>query len=631
MSLVRRVRDLFADPAGDVVLAVLAVGLTQLWFLRCTDDWVYARLGFPLLVAVVPVLIALCRIEPMVAAMGLAAGAFGSLLIGNVNWVVVAGCCLALWWLPARCDWRTVLVTVAAVTGLPFLLGLVRLELVAVALPNVREAINGEGGALIAMSRGIAWERYERIYNLSWPWWFSALFLLVGAGSWLWWSLHSERGEVKPEWQRRQDLAAFLRRPDRALVLDTLLGSVMSALILLDLVRDVAKDSNWWTAPGWMPYAIAYSALTLVVRRRRPAIPVVVLGIAALLTYWQTWDSWSVLGALGLAVYSLAAGRLKFRWILVTAIGVLGALPLIARVVRYPQLTLVFPELDRQPFDFGTSGDGQLHNLAYEAVVDRKWPVSLSLLLLLPLSVGFLARLYRRNREASEREAALERAAAEQDAAQVVLTERSHIARDLHDVVAHAVNLMVIQAETGPDLVARGDQDVLAGFQRIGDAGRRALGELDRMLSALRDADGVPDPELTPQPGLAELRWLVADVAHDGLAVELSVQGETELAPTGHQLAAYRLVQEALTNVVRHAAATEVMVTLRVDAEELRVEISDNGHGFDPEAARAAGRHGLAGMRERVRIHHGTLAIDSVPGRGTTIAALIPLTAKVAR
>ena len=73
----------------------------------------------------------------------------------------------------------------------------------------------------------------------------------------------------------------------------------------------------------------------------------------------------------------------------------------------------------------------------------------------------------------------------EQEAAQVVLTERSHIARDLHDVVAHAVNLMVIQAETGPDLLRRGDEDVLAGFQRIGDAGRRALGELDRMLSAL--------------------------------------------------------------------------------------------------------------------------------------------------
>lgn len=626
-----RVRGLFADPAADVVLAVLAVGLTQVWFLLSTEDWIYARLGFPLIVAAVPVLIALCRIEPMIAALGLAAGAFGSLLIGNVNWVVVAGCCLALWWLPARCDRRTVLFTVAAVAAVPFAFNLIRIDLVTMALPEVYEALYDETGAQAGEMRGIAREHIERIYDLSWPWWYSVLFLLVGVAAWWWWSRHSDRVEVKAEWQRRQELAAFLRRPDRTLVLDALLAAVMSSFIALDLVRDIAKDGNWWTAPGWMPYVIACSALTLVVRRRWPVVPVVVLAVSALLTYWQTWDSWSVLGALGLAVYSLAAGRLKPRWVLVTAIGVLAALPLIARVVRYAQMILIFPLLDKQPFDFADFGDGGLHNTAYEAVVDRKWPLTLSLLLLLPLSLGFLARLYRRNREASQREAALERAAAEQDAAQVVLTERSHIARDLHDVVAHAVNLMVIQAETGPDLIARGDQDVLAGFQRIGDAGRRALGELDRMLSALRDAEGVPDPELTPQPGLSDLRRLVKDVAHDGLTVELDVQGETELAPTGHQLAAYRLVQEALTNVVRHAEATKVVVTLEVQADELRVEVSDNGHGFDPEVARTGGRHGLAGMRERVRIHHGTLTVDAAPGRGTTVAARIPLTAEVPR
>ncbi|GAB3818080.1 sensor histidine kinase [Kribbella italica] len=631
MSLVRRARGLFADAGGDVVLAVLAVGLTQVWFLGSTDDWIYARLGFPLFVAAVPVLVALCRIEPMVAVVGLALGAFGSLLIGNVNWVVVAGCCLALWWLPARCDRRTVLVTVAAVTALPFGLNLIRVDLATMALPSVYEGIYDENGVLTGEMSGIAQDRAERIYDLSWPWWYSVLFLLVGVASWLWWSRHSDRIEVKAEWQRRQELGAFLRRPDRILVLDALLATVMSSFVLLDLVRDVVKDGNWWTAPGWMPYAVACSALTLVVRRRWPVVPVVVLAVSALLTYWQTWNSWSVLGALGLAVYSLAAGRLKPRWILVTAVAVLGALPLIARVVRYPQMILIFPELDKQPFSFGVPEDGILHNTVYDALVDRKWPVSLSLLLLLPLSLGFLARLYWRNREASQREAALEQAAAEQDAAKVVLTERSHIARDLHDVVAHAVNLMVIQAETGPDLIARGDQDVLAGFQRIGDAGRRALGELDRMLSALRDAEGVPDPELTPQPGLSDLRRLVKDVAHDGLVVELDVQGETELAPTGHQLAAYRLVQEALTNVVRHAEASKVVVMLEVQADELRVEVSDNGHGFDPEVARTGGRHGLAGMRERVRIHHGTLTIDSTPARGTSVSARIPLTAEVSR
>ncbi|MEV6284214.1 sensor histidine kinase [Kribbella sp. NPDC051770] len=629
--MIAAVRRLFADATGDVVLAVLAIGLTQVWVLQSTDDWIYARLGFPIVVVAVPALIVLCRIEPVLAAAGLAAGAFGSLLIGNVNWAVLAGCCLALWWLPARCDRRTVVITVAGVVLLPFAVNLIRLDLVSIALPSVYESVRDDNGQVIGEMLGIPGARFDRIYDLAWPWWYSALLLLVAVAGWLWWSRHRAGTDVKAEWQRRQELGAFLRRSDRELLLDAVLAAVASSFILLDLVRDVAKDGNWWTAPGWMPYAVAYSALTLVLRRRWPVVPVVVLAVSALLTYWQTWDSWSVLGALGLALYSLAAGRLKLRWVLVSAVSVLSALPLIAVLVRYQQMILIFPELDEQPFTFGIPEDGTLHNTVYDALVDRKWPVSLSLLLLLPLSLGFLARLYRRNREASQREAVLERAAAEQDAAQVVLTERSHIARDLHDVVAHAVNLMVIQAETGPDLVARGDQDVLAGFQRIGDAGRRALGELDRMLSALRDADGVPDPELTPQPGLSDLRRLVQDVAHDGLTVQLDVQGETELAPTGHQLAAYRLVQEALTNVVRHAEATKVVVMLDVQAEELRVQVSDDGHGFDPEVARAGGRHGLAGMRERVRIHHGTLTIDAGPGRGTTVAARIPLTAEVSR
>ena len=290
-----RVRGLFADRAGDVVLAVLAVGLTQVWFLLSTEDWIYARLGFPLFVAAVPVLIALSRIEPMIAALGLAAGVFGSLLIGNVNWVVVAGCCLALWWLPARCDRRTVLFTVAAVTALPFALNLIRIDLVTMALPDVYEALFDENGVQNGEMRGIARDHIERIYALSWPWWYSVLFLLVGVAAWRWWSRRTDRVEVKAEWQRRQDLAAFLRRPDRTLVLDALLAAVMSSFIALDLVRDIAKDGNWWTAPGWMPYVIACSALTLVVRRRWPVVPVVVLAVSALLTYWQTWDSWSVL------------------------------------------------------------------------------------------------------------------------------------------------------------------------------------------------------------------------------------------------------------------------------------------------------------------------------------------------
>nr|WP_272956636.1 sensor histidine kinase [Kribbella solani] len=258
----------------------------------------------------------------------------------------------------------------------------------------------------------------------------------------------------------------------------------------------------------------------------------------------------------------------------------------------------------------------------------RAWPIYLSLVLLLPVCGGLLARLYQRSRQPSAREAELERLTVEQGEVQVVLTERSHIARDLHDVVAHAVNLMVIQAETGPDLVQRGEADVLAGFQRIGDAGRRALGELDRMLSALRDEDGIPDPALAPQPGLADLRRLAGDVSSESMTVSLDLQGDPDLPPDGHQLAAYRLVQEALTNAVRHAEATKAMVTVEIKEAGIQVRIADDGRGFEPEVAQAGGRHGLAGMRERVRIHEGKLTITSAPGEGTEISAWLPISRK---
>jgi signal transduction histidine kinase len=206
----------------------------------------------------------------------------------------------------------------------------------------------------------------------------------------------------------------------------------------------------------------------------------------------------------------------------------------------------------------------------------------------------------------------------------VLLEGRSQIARDLHDVVAHHVNLIVIQAETGPDLMQRDRDDVLQGFQRIGDAGRKALGELDRMLSALRDANGTADPALSPQPGLADLRALVDGLADQNLPVTFELRGQAHGVPVGVQLTAYRVVQEALTNVVKHAQATRVTVVVEVTPEGLTTRVSDDGQGFDP-AATPDGRHGLTGMRERVRVHEGSLQLDTRPGVGTTVIAWLPL------
>jgi signal transduction histidine kinase len=533
-----RVRAVLASRYCDIVLAVIGLAITQLQLIKQPAGWMAATLPIQLLIAVGPALIAIRKVEPVLASGGLVLGAYLSTTeTGELSYPILIGAALALWSLAYRRIRRTAVV--------------------------------------------------ERTFR-----------------------------------ERLTDLRSFLLT---TVALDAVLAMVVTSLILSDLGRDIGRG-NWWSAPGWMPYAIAFSALTLVLRRKWPAVPVVVLALSALLTYWQTSTSWSVLGALAIALYFVAASR-PLRFSLPVATVVLAVAPTIAVLVRYPQMVLIFPELKRQPLTFGDFDDGILHNRAYEHLVDHQWPVTLSLILLLPVTVGVLARLYRRNRSAAAREAELEQRAVEQDAAQVVLTERSVIARDLHDVVAHAVNLMVIQAETGPDLLKRGDVDALAGFQRIGDAGRRALGELDRMLSALRDEEGLPDPALSPQPGLGDLDQLAKNLSDQGQPVELEVRGASEGVPAGIQLTAYRLVQEALTNVVKHAKADRATILVENSEAGIAVWVVDNGQGFDPET-RATGRHGLTGMQERVRIHNGTLTITSSPGAGTTISAWLPVSTR---
>ncbi len=599
----------------DVVLAVLGLAYTQIRIITEPGGWPEAPVVLVAFVALSPALIAFRRVEPVIAALGLLVGAFGWAILGQTGWVQLAGCALALWALPGRRPPIRVFGTALAVAALPMIADTQWSNLVSWIYPRADQRATSHDFSLDELP-WFTEGQYDRILQSGWPWWQSVALLLVGLLGVAYWLQ-----QRAPAYQsnRLDELKAFLAENSRSL--DVLLAVAASSAVLVEFCRDLAHG-NWWTAPGWMPYAIAYSGLILVLRRRWPALVVGVLAVGALVAYWQTSTSWSVLAVFAIALYTLAATR-PLRISLPVATVPLVLVPVLAALIRYPQMVWVFPELKEQPLvgDFGS----QFHNLEYEAIVDRQYPASLSMIMALAVCVGVLAKFYRRNREAAAREAELERLTQEQDAAQVVLTERSHIARDLHDVVAHAVNLMVIQAETGPDLIRRGDRDVLEGFQRIGDAGRRALGELDRLLSALRDADGVPDPQLAPQPGLAQLRQLAKDVSHEWLTVELELDGDPHRPPAGHQLTAYRLVQEALTNVARHAGAQTAKVAVKISDDGIAVEVSDDGTGFDLAAAGTRGRHGLAGMRERVRIHHGTLEVKTAPGAGTVVAAWIPV------
>ena len=183
-----------------------------------------------------------------------------------------------------------------------------------------------------------------------------------------------------------------------------------------------------------------------------------------------------------------------------------------------------------------------------------------------------------------------------------IAEERSRLARELHDVVAHGVSTMVVQAEAGESLLGRDPERARAAFVSITSSGRQALGELRRMLVLLRSADG--EPSLGPQPGLAQLEALVEEMRGVGLPIDLSIEGEPRPLPAGVDLSAYRIVQEALTNTLKHARPAQARVTVRYRADDVELEVLDDGRR---SVNGSHGGHGIAGMRERVRLYGGTL------------------------
>lgn len=228
---------------------------------------------------------------------------------------------------------------------------------------------------------------------------------------------------------------------------------------------------------------------------------------------------------------------------------------------------------------------------------------------------------------AEQAEAAVVRASqAEQErdsAARVaVAEERARIARELHDIVAHAVSVMVLQVGAVrhklPDDLAE-DRDAL---RNVEGAGRSALTEMRRLLAVMRrDGDR---PELTPQPGLDRLDSLVAEIDRAGLPVDLHVDGEPFALPPGIDLSAYRIVQEGLTNALKHAGASHAEVTVRYAPDEVSIEVRDDGAGAGAATNGARG-HGLIGIGERVKLYGGEMAAGPANGGGFLLSTRLPL------
>jgi signal transduction histidine kinase len=211
-----------------------------------------------------------------------------------------------------------------------------------------------------------------------------------------------------------------------------------------------------------------------------------------------------------------------------------------------------------------------------------------------------------------EREAAARIAVAE---------ERARIARELHDIVAHAVSVMVLQVGAVrhklPDSLAE-DRDALRSVER---AGRTALAEMRRLLGAMRrDGDAL---ELTPQPGLDGLDSLLNEIGRAGLPVELHVDGERFPLPRAIDLSAYRIVQEGLTNALKHAHASNADVTLRYAPDELQIEVRDDGDGT--ATTDSVPGYGLVGVRERVKIYGGEMSAGAATGGGFILSTRLPI------
>jgi signal transduction histidine kinase len=211
------------------------------------------------------------------------------------------------------------------------------------------------------------------------------------------------------------------------------------------------------------------------------------------------------------------------------------------------------------------------------------------------------------------------------DYAEAASRERERIARDMHDIIAHSVSLIVVQAEAGP-VVVRSDPDrAVSVFDAIADAGRDALAQLRRTLGVLRSGGA----SRTPQPGLDALGALVAQARGAGLAATLAESGTRRPIAPDTAIAAYRVVQESLTNVVKHAHAGTVEVRLRW-GDTLELEVRDDGRGGNGRVP--SGGHGLIGMRERVAACGGTLTTGpATDGPGFRVAATLPLVESVTR
>ncbi|WP_030167823.1 sensor histidine kinase [Spirillospora albida] len=390
-------------------------------------------------------------------------------------------------------------------------------------------------------------------------------------------------------------------RPQAA---DALLGAGLLLLGLPQLyLQDLPQEAGFdrFQQPDLLQGLIVVAvAMSLTWRRRHPlSVLLAVMGGGLTMTLLEYPPSLPDIVAYLIAVYSLAAHRGLAR----SAPGGIAAF-----AYFYTTLALL-------PLDVGVE----------ELITDGA----------LIIGVWVLGRNLRLRRayftELEDRAARLERARGT-DARAARIEERSRIARELHDVVAHHVSVMTVQAGAARRIIDRDPGSAREAMSTIEEVGRTALSEMRRIVGVLRtdrDADA-SGPELAPQPGLGDLGELLDHVRETGLSVQLWIEGEARTPSPGVDVAAFRLIQEALTNSLKHAGpSARAWVRLYYTDHDLTVEIEDDGRGTTTIMADNGDKpgHGLVGMYERVALYGGELRIGPRVGGGFGVRARFPLEA----
>jgi signal transduction histidine kinase len=406
------------------------------------------------------------------------------------------------------------------------------------------------------------------------------------------------------EWRRPPPNAAEQRR-DVWLALAVVAGGL--AMIVLVNSMGALVQGRAPSLTEQLVWGVLVTA-PLALRRRYPVAVLLVIGVVFIAAQWrQVGDNFTQSVALFLAIYTVGAWeqrRVVARWsrigVIVTMFCWLGF-----NLVR----SLLGP---KEPFE---NARGPLDPVLASVL----YGIGFNLLFFLfAYYVGDLAWLSARRQAEIEHRAEELRRSQEENTRGAIVAERVRIARDLHDVVAHHVSVMGIQAAAARRVLEKDPETAKSALQLVEQTARSSVAELRGLLGVLRTSD---DERTGPAPGLDQLPELVENARSTGLDVEHGTFGEPRPVPDSVALSAYRVVQEALTNVVKHADARKVDVRVRYLDAALEVEISDDGRGL---TSRDGGGFGLVGMRERVAVHGGEFEAGPRRGAGYLVRASLP-------